>query len=64
MSLINGGTSFTGTTLASFRSPKSQSRCFKLRVVAKDSRIGKRPVALPDKVQVTLEGNTVKVKVR
>ena len=33
-------------------------------VTAKMSRIGKLPVQVPDKVNVTIQGNTVSVKVR
>jgi large subunit ribosomal protein L6 len=45
---------------ATVQRPRQQQ----LQVVAKDSRIGKRPVPVPDKVAVTLDGQTVKVKVR
>jgi hypothetical protein len=33
-----------------------------LRVEAKESRIGKQPVTVPAKVEVTIDGNMVKVK--
>jgi len=33
-----------------------------VQIVAKQSRIGKLPITVPDKVQVTLDGNFVKVK--
>lgn len=56
---------FTGQAVA-FRPVSSQpkQRVFGCQIVAKQSRIGKLPVPVPDKVQVTLEGNSVKVKVR
>jgi hypothetical protein len=56
--------SFAGQALA-FRSvSQRQSRHNNVEVFAKQSRIGKQPVPVPDKVQVTIDGNTLIVKVR
>jgi hypothetical protein len=55
--------SFTGQALAFRAAVQRQQRSPVAQVVAKQSRIGKLPVIVPDKVQVTLDGNTVKVKV-
>lgn len=52
---------------AIFVGHSSQTRsqkCFSLRVIAGESRIGKLPVAIPDKVTVSVNDRTVQVKVR
>ncbi len=56
--------SFTGRAVAFRPATQQQTQRQQLHVVAKDSRIGKRPVPVPDKVTVTVDGQTVKVKVR
>lgn len=55
---------FAGTRLAASQATTARQQRQQLNVVAKDSRIGKVPVPVPDKVSVTLDGQTVKVKVR
>lgn len=52
-----------GFVLAPSTASRAQGRSTRLNVVAHESRIGKQPVKLPDKVQVTIDGNTIKVKV-
>ncbi|KAG7673020.1 hypothetical protein Ndes2437B_g01127 [Nannochloris sp. 'desiccata'] len=54
--------SFTGQALAFRPAVQRQQRSPVAQVVAKQSRIGKLPIVVPDKVQVTLDGNTLKVK--
>lgn len=54
--------SFTGKALAFKAAQQRSQRATVLDVVAKESRIGKQPVPLPDKVSVTLDGNLVMVK--
>ena len=55
--------SFAGRAVA--LKPATQQRQQQPFVVtAKDSRIGKQPIPVPAKVTVTLDGQTVKVKVR
>ncbi len=46
---------------AAGRSSASRSR---LTVVCKDSRIGRAPITVPKGVTVTIDGQTVRVKVR
>lgn len=55
--------SFAGQALVFKSSTQRQPKINQLQIVAKESRIGKQPIAIPDKVQVTLDGNVVKVKV-
>jgi hypothetical protein len=58
--------SFVATDVAStFRNTASNTRGPRnAAIVSKMSRIGKKPIEVPDKVKVTLNGNTVVVKVR
>ena len=56
--------SFSGRALAFKAQQQRSQRPHALEVVAKESRIGKQPVPVPDKVTVTLDGNLVMVKVR
>ena len=42
--------------------PSVQSRPTSLRIVSKESRIGKMPVTLPKGVTIKLEGQSLKVK--
>ena len=56
--------SFAGRTLAFQPAAVQQRQRTQLRVVAKDSRIGKVPIAVPEKVNVTIKGQHVHVKVR
>ena len=56
--------SFTGQTVAFRPAVHRQQRRSVVLIVAKESLIGKQPVGIPDKVQVTLDGNFIKVKVR
>jgi hypothetical protein len=58
--------SFVATDVAStFRNTVSNKRGpTNVAIVSKMSRIGKKPIEVPDKVKVTLNGNTVVVKVR
>lgn len=58
--------SFVATDVAStFRNTVSNTRGpLNVAIVSKMSRIGKKPIEVPDKVKVTLNGNTVVVKVR
>ena len=44
--------------------PVLPGRSLTVRVVAKESRIGNRPITLPKGVTVTLKDNNVAVKVR
>lgn len=53
---------FVGRAVA-FQPATQQRQRVQLRVVAKDSRIGKVPVPVPEKVTISIEGQTVKVKV-
>jgi hypothetical protein len=57
-------TAFTGQRLAAPQATAARQQRQQLQVVAKDSRIGKRPIPLPEKVTVELSGQDVKVKVR
>jgi len=56
---------FVATDVASsFRTAGcSHRRAQSIAAVAKMSRIGKKPIVVPDKVKVTLDGNSVTVKV-
>jgi hypothetical protein len=56
--------SFAGQAVVSRPAVARQQRSTVTQIVAKQSRIGKLPIPVPDKVQVTLDGNVVKVKVR
>ena len=53
-----------GRAVVATARPTSQRQQQPFVVTAKDSRIGKQPITVPDKVTVTLDGQTVKVKVR
>jgi hypothetical protein len=53
-----------GRAVVATARPNSQRQQQPFVVTAKDSRIGKQPIPVPEKVTVTLEGQTVKVKVR
>ncbi len=53
----------TGLGVAAFQPATQQRQRVQLRVVAKDSRIGKVPVPVPAKVTVAIDGQTVTVKV-
>ena len=55
--------SFAGQAVAFRPAVQRQQRTTVTQIVAKQSRIGKLPVVLPEKVQVTLDGNLVTVKV-
>jgi hypothetical protein len=55
--------SFVGNALA-FQPASQQRQRVQLRVVAKDSRIGKVPIPVPAKVEVKVDGQHVHVKVR
>lgn len=64
-SMQSTASSFAVGRAVAFRPAQQQQvQRQQFNVVAKDSRIGKRPVPVPDKVTVTVEGQTVKVKVR
>lgn len=56
--------SFAGQALAFRPAVQRQQRTASVQIVAKESRIGKQPITVPDKVKVTLDGNLVVVKVR
>lgn len=57
--------SYMGQRLQAFKpAQRQQAARQQLQIVAKDSRIGKMPIPVPAKVQVTVDGQTVKVKVR
>ena len=62
MSLM-ASSSFAGQAVAFRPAAQRQPRAIVPQIVAKQSRIGKQPVVLPDKVQVTINGNHLKVKV-
>lgn len=55
--------SFTGQSLAFRAQTPKQQRQVTVQVSSHLSRIGKQPVIVPEKVQVTLDGKNVKVKV-
>jgi len=55
--------SFTGQALAFRPAVQRQQRSSVALVVAKQSRIGKLPIVVPDKVKISFDGNTLKVKV-
>eukprot|EP00887_Chlorella_sp_A99_P003397 scaffold7.g3397.t1 len=64
MASLLASSSFAGQRLAFKPATQraQQQRVISISADGKLSRIGKQPVPLPDKVQVTLDGQTVKVK--
>lgn len=55
--------SFAGQALAFRPAVQRQQRTSITHIVAKESRIGKLPIPVPPKVEVTIDGQLVKVKV-
>jgi hypothetical protein len=62
--MLAASSSFAGQVVAFRPTVQRQQRRSVVLIVAKESLIGKQPVPIPDKVQVTLNGNYIKVKVR
>jgi len=56
--------SFAGQALAFRQAVQRKPSVSTIHIVAKESRIGKQPIPVPAKVEVTINGSHVKVKVR
>lgn len=62
---LSARTAYAARPVQAFKPASQQQGRQQLAVVAEgDSRIGKRPIPVPAKVSVTIDGQTIKVKVR